>query len=154
MNASIRQATFQDVALLQKLNQEVFVDNYKYDNDLMMDWALGESGKNYFTKAVSSTESACFIAEIDNEAVGYLSIGYKRTPFRKSRYLEVENIGVSPEFRSKGVGAMLIKKAKDWAKEHGYQRLAVSSYFQNTKAIEFYKRNGFSEMDLGLEMEI
>ena len=154
MDILIRQATAQDVPLLQKLNQEVFVDNYEYDQDLMMDWAMGEPGKNYFTKAVSSEESACYIAEIDNKAVGYLSIGYKRTPFRKSRYLEVENIGVSPEFRSKGVGAMLIKKAKAWAKEHGYQRLSVSSYFHNVKANEFYKRNGFAEIDLGLEMEI
>lgn len=154
MDILIRLATLEDVQLLQKLNQEVFVDNYEYDRDLMMDWALGEPGKNYFTRSVSSDKSACFIAEINKEAVGYIAVGHKMTYFRKSRYLEVENIGVSPEFRSKGVGAMLIKKAKDWAKELGYQRLSVSSYFQNTKANEFYKRNGFAEIDLGLEMEI
>lgn len=154
MDISLRQATVEDVSILQKLNQEVFVEDFQYDNDLDMDWAMGEKGKNYFTKAVSSNESACFVAEIDNKAVGYLSIGYKRTPFRKNRYLEVENIGVSPEFRSQGIGAELIKKARDWGREHGFSRLFVNSYFNNSRAVEFYKRNGFAEIDLGLEMEI
>ena len=154
MVISIRQATIQDVALLQKLNQEVFVEDFQYDTDLDMDWAMGEPGKNYFTKAVSDANSVCFIAKIDNKAAGYIAVGYKRTPFRKSRYLEVENIGVSPEFRSKGVGAMLVKKAKNWGKEHGFSRLFVNSYFHNHRAVEFYMRNGFAEVDLGLEMKI
>ena len=119
-----------------------------------MDWAMGEKGKNYFTKSVSSNTSVCFIAEIDNKAVGYIAVGHKMTYFRKSRYLEVENVGVSPEFRSQGIGVELIKEAKDWGKERGYQRLFVSSYFHNTKANQFYKRNGFAEVDLGLEMKI
>ena len=154
MNISIRQATIKDVPLLQKLNQEVFVEDFQYDNDLDMDWAMGEKGKSYFTKAVSSANSVCFVAEIDSQAVGYLAVGHKMTPFRKSRYLEVENIGVSPGFRSQGIGAELIKKAKDWGKEHGFSRLFVNSYFHNQRAVEFYKRNGFAEIDLGLEMEI
>ncbi len=154
MDILIRQATIQDVPLLQKLNQEVFIEDFQYDNDLDMDWAMGEKGKNYFTKTVSSDESACFVAEIDNKAVGYLSIGYKSTPFRKSRYLEVENIGVSPGFRSQGIGAELIKKAKVWGKKHSFSRLFVNSYFDNSRAVEFYKRNGFAEIDLGLEMKI
>lgn len=154
MNISIRQATIKDVPLLQKLNQEVFVEDFQYDNDLDMDWAMGEKGKNYFTKAVSSDESACFVAEIESRATGYIAVGHKTTPFRKSSYLEVENIGVSPGFRSQGIGAELIKKAKDRGKERGYNHLFVNSYFHNHRAVEFYKRNGFAEIDLGLEMEI
>lgn len=33
---------------LQILNNEVFVDNYKYDPDLILDWALSKQGKNIF----------------------------------------------------------------------------------------------------------
>ncbi|OGK58937.1 hypothetical protein A3H84_04410 [Candidatus Roizmanbacteria bacterium RIFCSPLOWO2_02_FULL_40_13] len=74
--------------------------------------------------------------------------------YKKSKYLEVENMGVIPEYRSKGIGAMLMENAKKWAKENGYQKLFVNSYFKNQKAIDFYKRNGFEEIDISLEVKI
>lgn len=78
MEAKLRLADINDVKVLQELNQEVFVDNYQYDPDL-------------------------------------------------------------------------IKQAKDWARKQGYQKLFVTTYFGNEKAITFYKHNGLKEIDLSLE---
>ena len=46
---NIRKANKDEVKDLQSLNNEVFIDNNKYDNDLDMSWAKSEKGKIYFT---------------------------------------------------------------------------------------------------------
>lgn len=151
---NIRQARIDEIETIQNLNQEVFIDNYKYDEDLIMDWTTSEKGKNYFSKLLTDSKYMCLIAEDDDKPVEYIACGVKDFGYRKSKYLEIQNMGTIPEYRSKGIGKRLIEKAKEWAKNNGYQKMFVSSYFHNSGAIEFYKRNGFKETDVSLEMKI
>lgn len=154
MNTSCRIGTIKDLELIQSLNDEIFKADYEYDKDMIIDWAFSPSGKDYFTKQLTGSEGKCFIVEVDGKGEGYIIGAPKIIPYRKSSYFEIETIGVNPEFRSKGFGALLIDKMRTWSKEKGYQTLYVSSYFHNKKANEFYRRIGFTEIDLGLEMEI
>lgn len=150
----IREARKDEVAKLQQLNEEVFVDNQKYDSDLFLGWSKSNKGKKYFENLLNNPNSCCLFAEIDGKLVGYIAIGHKKMGYRKSKYLEIENIGVNPAYRSKGIGALLIKKSLEWAKKRKFQKVYVNSYFENSKAINFYQRNGFKEIDIGLEMKI
>lgn len=154
MKINLRMANSRDIGTLQQLNQEAFIDNYKYDKDLSLDWAKGEQGKKYFTRFVTDSKAFCCIAENNGKAVGYVACRQKEVSYRKSKYFEIDNIGVLPNYRSKGIGTLLIKKAKRWAKKKGYQRLFVNSYFKNNRAVVFYKRCGFEEIDLALEVKI
>ncbi len=154
MDIQLRTANKNDVEILQGLNNELFIDNQKYDDDMVMNWSTGEKGKNYFTRIINNKQAFCSIAEVKGRAVGYISCEKKEESSRKSRYFEIANMGVISEYRSKGVGTLLIKKAKEWAKKNGYQRLFVNSYFKNHKAIAFYKRNGFKEIDVSLEIKL
>lgn len=150
----IRSARKDEVKKLQKLNQEVFIDNQQYDSDLIMDWATSELGKQYFTDVLNDPKSCCFIAEDNCRIIGCICCRGRKINYRKSKYIEIDNMGVLPEYRSKGLGTKLIKKSLSWAKTKGYQKMFVNSYFHNIKAIAFYKRNGFSEIDLSLERNI
>ncbi|KKU87557.1 MAG: GCN5-related N-acetyltransferase [Candidatus Gottesmanbacteria bacterium GW2011_GWA2_47_9] len=67
------------------------------------------------------------------------------------RLAEIDNMGVTPAFRSKGIGIKLVEAYRQWAKEHGFDRLYVNAYYQNIKAIEFYKKCGLSPIDISLE---
>ena len=131
---SIRQARVDDVETLQNLNNEVFLDNKKYDDDIIEDWATSNKGRNYFTKLLSDKNSLCLIAENEGKPV--------------------DNMGTRPKYRSRGIGTLLIKKAKEWAKQQGYKRMYVNSYFKNVRAIKFYKKSDFKEIDLSLETKI
>lgn len=86
--------------------------------------------------------------------VGYIAASPKPFSYRKSTYLEVDNMGVIPEYRSQGIGGMLMEECKKWAKQNGYQKLFVNSYSENKKAISFYKNCGFNLIDVGLETKI
>lgn len=44
---NIRQARKDEIEKLQKLNEEVFIDNQKYDSDLRMDWSMSDLGKKF-----------------------------------------------------------------------------------------------------------
>lgn len=151
---SFRKANKNDIQILQNLNNEVFIDNSQYDSDLILDWALSEKGKNYFMKLVNNPESICFIAEENNYPVGYIALLPKKLSYRKSKCLEIENMGVIPQYRSKGIGSQLIQKGVVWAKNEGYKKIYVNSYFNNLKAIAFYKKNNFFEIDVSLERDI
>jgi len=140
---------------LQVLNNEVFIDNAKYDSDIIIDWAMSEVGKKYFQELVNDTESVCFVVENDlGKLVGYIAGSPKPCSYRKSKYFEIDNMGVIPEYRSQGIGAKLMEECKGWAKENGYHKLFVTSYFANNKAITFYKKTGFEEIDLSLELTL
>ncbi len=151
---TIRHADKNEVSDLQQLNNEVFIDNQKYDEDLDLNWAQSEKGKKYFTQLLSNPDSCCLIAEEDGKKIGYIAAGTKTVSYRKSRYMEIGDMGVIPGYRSKGIGRMLINECLKWAKTKGFQKAFVNSYFDNKKAIEFYKRNGFEEIDVSLERSI
>jgi len=150
----IRQATVNDVSTLQNLNDEVFVDNHKYDPDLKMDWAQSETGKEYFTDVVNNPNAICLIAEENGKAIGYIAAAPKEFGYRLSKYLEIENMGVSPEHRSKGIGIKLMDECLSRAKNKGFQKVYVNAYFENVGAINFYEKSGFKKIDTSLEKGI
>jgi ribosomal protein S18 acetylase RimI-like enzyme len=151
---NIRPANKDEVKVLQDLNDEVFIDNQKYDIDLDMNWAQSDRRKGYFTEVLNSPDAFCFIAEENGKEVGYIAAEPKIVSYRKSKYIEIENMGVIPEYRSKGVGSMLMNECLKWAKTQGFQKAFVNAYFDNTMAIDFYKRNGFLEIDVSLEKSL
>lgn len=45
----IRKVNDNEWSSLQVLNDEVFIDNAKYDSDLIKNWAFSEAGKKIFS---------------------------------------------------------------------------------------------------------
>lgn len=95
-----------------------------------------------------------FVAEEKVILVGYINGGTKDITYRKAKYFEIDNLGVLPKYRQTGVGTKLLETVTSWAKENGYQKIYVSSYIKNQKAVAFYKNKGFQEIDISLEKVI
>ena len=75
-----------------------------------MDWATSEQGKDYFTQLLHKKDACTFIAQKDGKPVGYITAAPPADlSSRKSRYIEIENLGVNLQYRSHGIGAMLMK---------------------------------------------
>jgi len=139
---------------LQDLNDEVFADNSKYDSDLKKDWAQSKAGKKYFTEVINNPEAICLIAKDKNKPIGYIAAAPKEFDWRLCKYLEIENMGVSPSYRSKGIGSKLIKECLKIAKKRGFQRVFLTSYYENSQAVAFYETSGFKKIDVSLERDI
>lgn len=59
------------------------------------------------------------------------------------KYLEIDHIVVSKEWRSKRVGAMIIDYAKTLAKTRGCKSLGLDSFTHNHDSHRFFYREGF-----------
>lgn len=151
METVIKHAESKDWKVIQELNNQVFINDQAHDDDIDMNWPFSEVGIQYYKKLAEGKYGKCFIAYSNNQPVGYVALSIKDFGYRKSKYVEVENIGVDPVFRSQGIGKMLVEKATEWAKSIKATKLFVIAYWENTKAINFYKKNGFYES--GLEMD-
>jgi len=151
---TIRPASPQDIKTLQALNHEVFEDNLKYDSDLDLNWSLSEKGKEYYSSSLSGENTVCLIAEDDGKPIGYLSSGTKEEVGRVGKYFEIFDMGVTPNYRSKGIGKLLVNECLSLVKSKGFKKISVRTYFNNIKAVEFYKRSGFSELEIGLEKSL
>ncbi|OGK30107.1 hypothetical protein A3I56_00395 [Candidatus Roizmanbacteria bacterium RIFCSPLOWO2_02_FULL_43_10] len=150
----ITKATKDDWKVIQQLNSQVFLNDEDHDDDLDLSWPFSEAGIKYYKNLADGSYGHCLIVCIEDEPVGYVALAIKDFGYRKSKYVEVENIGVCPEHRSKGIGESLICASEEWALKQGAKKLYVAAYWKNKKAIQFYKRNGFEEIGLELEKEL
>ncbi|MFZ5437963.1 MAG: GNAT family N-acetyltransferase [Patescibacteria group bacterium] len=150
-NLSIVLAKENDWSKIQELNNFVFLNDAPHDSDIDLNWPFSKKGVTYYKKLAAGSYGVCYLAKIKELVVGYIALAEKDFGYRHSLYLEIENIGVHPEYRSKGIGQLLINQATKCAKVKKIKKLYVAAYWKNKKAISFYKRNGFSE--IGLELE-
>lgn len=150
----IKRAESEDWNVIQQLNNEVYLSDSKFDDDLDLGRPFSDGGIGYLKKLASGEYGKCMIAYLDKEPVGYIAMSELKFDHRKSKYIEIENMGVSSEHRSQGIGKMLIKEAKKWARELGTDKIFVVAYYKNDKAVKFYKREGFEEIGLEMEMNI
>jgi GNAT superfamily N-acetyltransferase len=56
---------------------------------------------------------------------------------------EIGGLVVTAEARSSGVGALLVTRAEEWAREHGLGGVIVRSQVMREAAHRFYLREGF-----------
>ena len=57
---------------------------------------------------------------------------------------------VDEAVRGMGVGSALVKRAEDWAIEHGAQRIALTSALRRKEAHEFYKTRSYEHTGVRL----
>lgn len=154
MNVKIRKAKPEDWKIIQKLNNEVFTVDKPHDEHLNLNWPFSKKGTTYYKSVIKDPKYFCIIAEIDRKPVSYLIGTVKKFSYRTNKTAEIENMGTSPKYRSKGIGTKLIQEFKKWCKQKELTHIYVNSYYKNQKAINFYKKQGFKPIDLSLEGKI
>jgi ribosomal protein S18 acetylase RimI-like enzyme len=154
MKIKILTAESEDWELIQKLNNQVFLHDQENDDDLDINWPFTSKGIEYYKKLADGKYGKCYIAYLEDKPVGYVALVIKDFGYRKSKYIEIENIGVDPEYRSQGIGKLLVEETIKWAKEQKATKLFVSAYWNNKKAINFYKKNGFYETGIELDRKL
>jgi len=152
---TIRRADEKDVPTIVELNYALFQEDARQRDPFMnLNWPH-EEGHEYFTKLLKSEKSLGLLAEVNAEAVGYL-IGYMRrsSSLRPVRLAELESMYVREEYRSQGVGRQLVERFLEWVKERGGERVSVTAYAANERAIAFYSKMGFTPKSLTLEVRL
>lgn len=150
MKVTIRKANNKDWKIVQAIEHTVIEANMQYDPDMDINYSNSEAGIKYYKDSIASKDLCVLLAEADDVPAGYLIGGKFGYPYRKVIYGEIQGMGVVPEFRRMGLGSKLINEFREWAKSKGYQKLYVNTYFDDPRAVNFYKSQGLIPSDLVL----
>mgnify|MGYP001592910511 CR=1 FL=1 len=151
MEIKLRKSRPNDWPIIQKLNLEVYINSYQFDPYMNPDDPDSEESTKGFQNDVNNPHKFCVIAEIGEEAVGYLVGGENNLSWRTNRRGEIYHMGVSPQHRSHGIGSLLVADFKKWCLEKGMTHIAATTYFKDSKARNFYEKQGMSPIDISLE---
>jgi GNAT superfamily N-acetyltransferase len=124
-----------------------------YSNDDLDDLfrLFGNWDKDYvfeYTIFKESVENALkmdnkiILAKDQNEIVGYAQLS-KQVHLGFETYLEIVQLLVAEDKRSKGIGKYLVEESEKIALEMGIKRIELSSQIKRSRAHVFYENNGY-----------
>ncbi len=133
----VRRAARRDIAPILKLWQAI-ADERKY----IFTERIGPDQRARWSKSVGDQGILMVVAEVDDEIVGMLTLG-RYGEVEKTRHIRNLGMGVAKEFRGIGVGRVLVDYAVKWAKRKGVEKIVLSVFSTNRKAIRLYEKFGF-----------
>jgi GNAT superfamily N-acetyltransferase len=86
---------------------------------------------------------ACWVADADGQLCGYLLAVFMFSLEHGGLMAEIDELFVSQEMRSTGVGALLVTQAERDLAQRGLVRLQLQIGIDNERARLFYERRGF-----------
>ena len=135
MKITVREAQEKDMTdvinLINELAEfEKEPDEVEIDSTILVNDGFGEN--SYFK---------CFVAENKNIIIG-AAIIYNRYSTWKGRTIHLEDLIVTENMRTNGVGTLLLDKVVNYAKNLKVKRVSWEVINWNKKAIKFYLNKG------------
>jgi diamine N-acetyltransferase len=143
----IRMATEADAQLLAELGSSTFEETFSKDN-------RREDMELYTTKTFSAEKQLkeiidpnrrIAIAWIGNNAAGFVHLlkGDSDLSVKGANPIEILRLYVSVRWHGQGVGAALMDRSIQIARDEGFQTLWLGVWERNFKAQSFYRKYGF-----------
>jgi ribosomal protein S18 acetylase RimI-like enzyme len=144
---TIRPATVRDLAELQRIGRQTFLETFAASNsEPNMQAYLAEGfAAEKLTAELLNPDSAFYFAELAGTVVGYLKVntGPAQTEPQAAPALEIERIYVLRAHQGQRVGQALYEKALALAAQAGAEYVWLGVWEENPRAIGFYQKNGF-----------
>ncbi len=121
----------------EKRIRELFIEMLKtiYNTEDVQGYETG-----YLDRYWTPGEDVLFVAE-DNEVVAYLAVEVHRED--EMDYVYLDDLSVTENYRSQGIGSSLIHEAEAYAQEIGIQHILFHVEKSNTEAFRLYERLGY-----------
>ncbi len=141
-NPTIRAATPDDAAAIYMLVRELAQANGE-ETPVTPEFA---------SQYLCAPGCAAFVAEANGRVIGFLSYYIHPNLYHAGPTALIDELVVSGDMRGAGVGERLVVAAIEAAKRAGCQEISVSTMFKNERAQRFYRRLGFGDDALLLEI--
>lgn len=115
-----------ELANFEKLSHEVKADEKSLQQTLF----------------VEDNGTECLIAEYDDQPVGFALYFKNYSTFLAKPGIYLEDLYVSPKYRSQGIGKSILKYLANLCLQRNYGRLEWSVLNWNNRAIKFYESVG------------
>ncbi|MEZ4874887.1 MAG: GNAT family N-acetyltransferase [Flavobacteriaceae bacterium] len=130
--------------IIRKATLNDFESIYPFINELEETVFEREIQKNVFEAHVKNPANIYLIAEYDGNSVGFISCHSQKLLHHGGQNIgEIQEMYVSPTYRSMGIGKKLLDELKQVATQLGIQQLEVTSGKKRKGAHHFYMRENF-----------
>lgn len=150
----IRKATTDDLKALRELYLALEEDGVRYQPE---HFVIGERTDEFFQSVFDGENQDILVADIDGEALGFVHVVIlqqkKVSCLKPQSVVYMQDLCVRENMRNNGIGALLVRAAKDYGKEHGVDFIRTQVFPGNVDGMRFYERNGFSEMMKTIECQ-
>lgn len=139
------EATMKIIAQVQDMHVAWRPDIYKPNKEMLSKTAFEESVNN----------GTFYVAEYDGEVVGILEMIFRHieTPAHVTRdIIVIDAIAVDEKYRGKGIGHQLLDFVKEIKENKGCDAIELQVNARNTAAYEMYKKYGFTEKSVNMEL--
>ena len=147
MNITIRRAISGDETVLAELNAFVH-ELHVANNPAYFKPTIHQEVVAWFQGLLDNPGARIWIAEEDGAAIGYLvarlSERAENVFGRSRRWLEIDQIGVRPNWRRMGVARGLVDVVLQAAESEGIRDVELSSWVFNSEAQEAFRKLGFT----------
>lgn len=149
MNYTIRKSIESDLPKLVEMARISFLQAFTAGNKL-------ENVKAYMQEAFTlqnmreemvNPASTFFIAEIEDEIVGYCKVNRvpAQTDVHDPESLEISRLYVLQDYLGLGLGVQLLERAFDFGRENQLKYIWLGVWENNARAIRFYEKNGLTK---------
>ncbi len=88
-----------------------------------------------------------------DQLLGWALVGSGKDSFTDKAFGFVYELFVLPDYRGKGIAEQLMNTVRDHFKSDGFREVRLSVYAEN-KAIDLYKKLGYTEKTITMNMEL
>ncbi len=150
-NITIIKVSIEEIAQLQKIGATTFSETFsEFNTPENLNKYLEESfSLKKLSSEVNNANSEFYLALHDAYPIGYLKVnfGSSQTELKDNKALEIERIYVLKQYQGKDAGKLLYQKALAIANQCKVEYIWLGVWEKNTRAINFYKKNGFVTFD-------
>lgn len=115
-------------------------DQYRVFYKQLSDKILAEK---YIRERLGNNESVIFIAEVNNQPVGFTQLYPKYSSMRAVKNWILNDLFVAPAYRQKGIGQALINAVMNFAKQQNAGFVQLETRVDNYIAQRLYDGIGF-----------
>lgn len=149
MKLQLLPCTENHLDMLLEISKETYRDAFEAANDPKDFKAYMESTftKERLGKSLKNPETFFFLVYAATDLVAYIKVneGRAQSDIKSPDSLELERIYIRKEHQGRKIGKWLLEEVKKLTIERKKTYLWLGVWEQNTRAISFYERNGFSK---------
>jgi GNAT superfamily N-acetyltransferase len=101
-----------------------------------------EAARRRLVQILGRVDNMVYVAVSDRLVVGFIHISVIETLEHEPRG-EIRLLSVHEDHRSGGIGAALVAKVEEWARERHLLKVRVRSNVKRDRARTFYERHGY-----------
>jgi GNAT superfamily N-acetyltransferase len=128
----IREVTSEDAAAIAALSHQ-------------LGYAIAEEQTLQNINALLKSERHVTFAAVEGKVIGWIGVSHTIS-LESPPLCEIHGLVIDERYRNKGIGKLLIEKAKQWGRDKAVSKLRLRCNVIRTETHKFYEHIGFSEV--------